>query len=197
MKIILAGACLMLMGVVAYGQDVPSIPPQTTPQTQFIPRDMLKEDVSSVASSSNLTIEQLYTLINERDRQYQQRFESQEKAVNAALIAAKEAVNAALSAAQTAVNKAEVANEKRLDNQNEFRGQLKDQAAMLMPRSEADIRFKSIESAIAQHSDVLARSGGQFSGVQWIIGVIGAAIGGLFTMIALGLQYRIANKPVK
>lgn len=196
MKTVIIGACLLLMGAAAHGQDIPVAPPQA-PQNQFIPRDVLKMDIPSiqangVASSSNLTIEQLYTLINERDRQYQQRFESQEKAVNAALIAAKEAVNAALSAAQTAVNKAEIANEKRLDNQNEFRGQLKDQAASLMPRAEADAHFQSIEKELKRVSDAVAAGTGRFEGVQWMWGILGALFGGIIAIISIGLSLRNA-----
>ena len=102
--------------------------------------------------------EYIYQIISERDRQYAQRFEAQQKAVDAALVAqdkatsaafaaAKEAVaaalaaqeratNAAFTAANSAVTKAEMANEKRLDNVNEFRGQLKDQAAGFVTRAE-------------------------------------------------------------
>lgn len=182
---------LMFIPAVAYGQDsnLPIAPPQS-PQPLFIPRDVLKADVSSVPSTSDLTIEQLYTLINERDRQYQQRFEGQEKAVNAALIAAKEAVNAALAAAKEAVNKAETANEKRLDNQNEFRGQLKDQAATLLPRAEADIRFRAIEGEMNRISDAVLSGTKQLEGAQWLWGLLGALVGGIIAIITVGLSIR-------
>lgn len=193
MKVLIVAACILLMGTISHGQEIQ--PPQA-PQNQFFPRDVLKLDTpsiqSGIASSSNLTIEQLYTLINERDRQYQQRFESQEKAVNAALIAAKEAVNAALSAAQTAVNKAEIANEKRLDNQNEFRGQLKDQASTLLPRTEAEARFKAIEIDMNRMNNAIIAGTGKFEGAQWLWGIIGAVIGGIFTIITIGLSIKSA-----
>jgi hypothetical protein len=102
--------------------------------------------------------EYLSQVITERDRQYAQRFEAQQKAVDAALVAqdkatsaafaaAKEAVaaalaaqeratNAAFTAANSAVSKAETANEKRLDSVNEFRSQLKDQASNFVTRTE-------------------------------------------------------------
>lgn len=133
------------------------------------------------------TIEQLQELINERDRQYQQRFEGQDNAVNAALIAAKEAVNAALAAAKEAVTKAEVANEKRLDNVNEFRGQLKDQAATLMPRAEADVHFKAIENEVARINAIVLTSRGRFEGAQWLWGIIGGLAGGIIAILAVGL----------
>lgn len=198
MKATIIGICLLLMATAVYGQEVQQlqVPPPQAPQPMLIPRDVLKMDVPSIAgstpSSSNLTMEQLYTLINERDRQYNQRFEAQEKAVNAALIAAKEAVNAALAAAQTAVNKAEIANEKRLDNQNEFRGQLKDQAANLMPRSEADARFVGLEKDVKRLSDSIIAGAGTIAGIQWMWGVLGALGGGIITIIGVGLSLRSA-----
>jgi|ERR1043166_1354888 cytochrome c biogenesis protein ResB len=80
----------------------------------------------------------LKELINERDKQYAQRFEAQEKAVAAAWDAAREARN-----------KAEASAEKRFDSVNEFRNTLKDQQLTLMTRTEAEIRFKSLEDKVA------------------------------------------------
>src|SRR6185295_16580666 len=97
-RFILAMA-LAFLPAIAHGEEA-SVQPIIPPSPIF-QRDVLKAEATSVPpSTSDLTIEQIYTLINERDRQYQQRFEGQEKAVNAALIAAKEAVNAALAAAK-------------------------------------------------------------------------------------------------
>ncbi len=79
----------------------------------------------------------LLVLINERDTQYQQRFEAQEKAVTAALDAAKEAVA-----------KAETAAEKRFDAVNEFRAQLADQASTFMPRNEYNVQYQSLNEKI-------------------------------------------------
>lgn len=67
----------------------------------------------------------LKELLAAADRRYEQRFDAQEKAVQAALNAAKDAVN-----------KAEQASEKRLDSVNEFRAQLRDQAGTFVTRSE-------------------------------------------------------------
>jgi hypothetical protein len=114
--------------------------------------------------------EYLYQIISERDRQYAQRFEAQQKAVDAALIAQdkataaafaaaekavaaalsaqEKATNAALLAANTAMQKADTANEKRFDGVNEFRGQLKDQAATLASRAELTILSKALSDKI-------------------------------------------------
>ena len=147
---------------------------------------------SSQPSINDITTNGLFILLDERDRQYKQRFEDSEKAVNAALVAAKEAVNAALAAAKEAVTKAETANEKRLDNVNEFRGQLKDQAATLLPRAEADIRFRSIENELSKLSDAVLSGTGKFEGAQWLWGIIGALIGGIIAIITVGLSIRNA-----
>jgi hypothetical protein len=94
------------------------------------------------------TLDMYFTkVMDERDRTYQQRWESSEKATVAALQGQKDAVStaftaqekavaAALTAADRAVSKAEVASEKRFDSVNEFRGQLSDQAASFLPRIE-------------------------------------------------------------
>jgi hypothetical protein len=101
----------------------------------------------------------LMGVMNERDRAYQHRYEAQEKAVAAALLAQErlsqtsfasqeKAVAAALTAAQSAVNKAEVAAEKRFDSVNEFRAQLADQAATFLPRAEFDRAIGSLSEKL-------------------------------------------------
>jgi hypothetical protein len=88
-------------------------------------------------------------LLAQLDRRYEQRFEAQEKAVDAALASAEKAVSAALAAQEKAVDKAERADEKRFESVNEFRAQLSDQAGSFLPRAEADVRFTSINEKIA------------------------------------------------
>jgi phosphopantetheinyl transferase (holo-ACP synthase) len=74
--------------------------------------------------------EYVLELLDERDVRYQQRFEAQTKAVEAALLAAKEAVI-----------KAELAMEKRFDGVNEFRETLSDQAAQFVTLAQfADLK---------------------------------------------------------
>jgi hypothetical protein len=90
----------------------------------------------------------------ERDRRLDERFESQEKAVSAALAAAEKAVNAALLAAEKAVTKAEISQQRVNEGQNEFRGTLKDQAADLMPRAETELLVKELR---AQLDDLRSR----------------------------------------
>jgi hypothetical protein len=65
-------------------------------------------------------------------------------AVDAALAAAEKAVAAALTAAKEAVTKAEIAQTKTNEGQNEFRGQLRDQASTFLTRAEWDLSHKSL-----------------------------------------------------
>ena len=80
--------------------------------------------------------------LNERDRRLSERFEAQDKAVNAALTAAKEAVD-----------KAEKAQERRLDLLNEFRSQSQDEQARFATREFVDTlseKQKHIENSVAR-----------------------------------------------
>lgn len=133
----------------------------------------------------------LLALVEEADRRSGQRFESQEKAVNAALIAAKEAVNAALIAAKEAVIKAEGSTEKRFDATNEFRAQLADQASTFMPRAEAEQRIgqmaeklsdldrrltDSLAAVVTQLSAGVGRSSGYATAWSVLLGALVVAV---------------------
>ena len=106
------------------------------------------------ASVSSWTVDTLLALMDERDQRYGQRFEAQQEALTAALIAAEKAVSKALEAAEKAVSKAEIATEKRFESMNEFRDQLRDQAATLLSRVEYAAKVDSLDKAI---SDLTAR----------------------------------------
>ncbi len=99
------------------------------------------------------------TLIEERTKHNNLRFEAAEKAVMQALTASKDAVA-----------KAEMASEKRFDSVNEFRNTLKDQQSTLMTRIEAEARFKSIEEKID------AMKGSSAAGANWLWGLIVSAV---------------------
>lgn len=77
-----------------------------------------------------------------------QRFSDNDKAVQTALVAQEKAVTAALQASKEAVLKAEIATEKRFDSVNEFRAQLADQSATLMPRSEFQVQHAALNDKI-------------------------------------------------
>jgi hypothetical protein len=110
----------------------------------------------------------LTAIYDERDLRYQQRFDAQTKAVEAALLAAKEAVI-----------KAELAMEKRFDGVNEFRETLSDQAAQFVTLAQ----FTELKERVD-------RSEGRSSGLNagWGILLGAAALIGTVTTIILALS---------
>jgi len=101
----------------------------------------------------------------------EQRFESQDRAVAAALAAQEKAVTAALGAAERAVLKAEAAADKRFDAVNEFRATLSDQARLLMPRGEAQAELKNLREKIETLTAKMEAMGGKSAGFSagWLI----------------------------
>jgi hypothetical protein len=76
-------------------------------------------------------------------------------------VADDRAVQSALASAKEAVIKAEVASEKRFEAVNEFRSTLADQATRLLPRAEADARFKAIEDKVGIGASLDSTAQGQ------------------------------------
>lgn len=115
---------------------------------------------------------ELLSILNERSTANNQRFDAQEKAVAAALAAAKEAVA-----------KAEAAAEKRFDSVNEFRATLKDQQSTLIPRTEVDVRLKGMDSKIADNEarivQIVSRAEGSAQLWQGITVALGIGIAGI------------------
>jgi hypothetical protein len=93
----------------------------------------------------NRKFAQLEERIENNDKRYQQRWESD-----------KEALTAALAAQQKAVDKAEIATAARFESVNEFRGQLGDQARTLLPRAEYEVQHQEDTRQIAENRDALA-----------------------------------------
>lgn len=96
----------------------------------------------------------LQKLMDERDRLYMNSFKASEVAVAAALAGSEKAVNAAFLASEKAVLKAEQAQKEYNERSNEFRGQLDDQAKMLMPRTESLTMFKALEEKVTRMDSV-------------------------------------------
>ncbi|MEW2267793.1 hypothetical protein [Streptomyces sp. NPDC047868] len=114
---------------------------------------------------------------NERDLRYQQRFDAQTKAIEAALLAAKEAVI-----------KAELANDKRFEGVNEFRQTLSDQAAQFMTRTEAEAAISRNTERIQDLTDRLNRSEGHGQGLNAGWAYLLAGISAIATVIAIALS---------
>ena len=110
------------------------------------------------------------------DVRYDQRFQAQKDAIQAALVAQEKAVNAALTAADRAVAKAETAAERRFDSVNEFRGQLDDQARTFVPRGEYAAlleRVGKLEEAITR---LAGASAGRAGAIGWVVAAAGLAL---------------------
>jgi hypothetical protein len=119
--------------------------------------------------------------MDERDRRYGERFDAQEKAVAAALAAAKEAVT-----------KAEVATEKRLEGLNELRKMSSDQASLFMPKTEAEIRLaalgKDVDDLRTSRDVGTGRFVGREAGTadnRWLYGAVISAVSILISLAVL------------
>jgi hypothetical protein len=133
--------------------------------------------------------EYFQAILDERDLRYQQRFDAQQEALNAALLAAKEAVQTALTAAEKAVIKAETAAERRFESVNEFRAQLSDQANTFMPRAEAEQRIGVLGESLGKLEKVVSTSTGRGAGVSAAMAGL-LAVGGL-VLTALGIAVAV------
>jgi hypothetical protein len=94
-------------------------------------------------------------IMAEMDRRYDERFGGVNErftaagtAVTAALAAQEKAVAAAFLASEKAIVKAEDSQKDYNERSNEFRGQLDDQAKMLMPRMETTALLKAMDDKI-------------------------------------------------
>jgi hypothetical protein len=87
-------------------------------------------------------------LMDERDRRYGVQFADAKEAVQSALIAQKELTSQAFLASKEAINKADVAGTVNDAKNNEFRSQLKDQAASFPTRIEVDNKTDALGQKI-------------------------------------------------
>lgn len=115
--------------------------------------------------------------------------ESDQIALQAALVAQEKAVAAALTAAKEAVLKAETAAEKRFESVNEFRQSLADQTATLLPRTEYDAAHQSVVEKIDGLTDRMNRKDGQSTGSDKTIAYIVTAISLGFGVVGMILAF--------
>jgi len=114
-------------------------------------------------------LDHVLALLAQMDLRYQQRFDAQQKALDAALLAAKEAVQTALLAAKEAVIKAEVATENRLTLLNELRSGV---ATKEQLESAAD-RLADLKERLDK---LEGRSTGASQLWAWLVAAVGAAV---------------------
>lgn len=103
----------------------------------------------------------------------------------------QKAVSAALQAAKEAVTKAENATEKRFESVNEFRQQLADQTNTFISRLEYDAQHKALEDKVSDLTDRMNKNDGVKQGSDVTIGKIYAAIGVVGAV--LGILVLLAN----
>ena len=178
--------------------------PQPSPASDWTTETLRQHVLELIASRDHalkVAIDALHRELGERDLRYQQRYDAQTQALEAARLQTAQANEVALTAAEKAVNKAEAAAAERFRSVNEFRGQLADQAATLMLRSEAAVQFNALLEKIealaeehrrdmvvmremadrlAAHSDerlkLLESSGANLQGRLWSLGAAMALV---------------------
>lgn len=101
-----------------------------------------------------------------------ERYATQTAAVDKAFEAADVAVQAALKSAEKAVAKAETAADKRFDAVNEFRGQLADQAALFLTRTEYAANHENLVDRVSELTARVDRTEGKSSGTTATIGLL-------------------------
>jgi hypothetical protein len=132
----------------------------------------------------NSKIEYLTTLISANDRRYEQRFEGQ-----------KAAIDAAFSAQKEAITKAENSTERRFENMNEFRGALDNQQRTLIPRSEVVVMVHGLEEKIANNTKQMDAFLAERQGIKGGWGYAAGLIGVVLTLASLGLLIVKALRP--
>jgi hypothetical protein len=115
-------------------------------------------------------------LLREMDLRYQQRFDAQQQALDAALLAQEKSVQTAMIASEKAIVKSEVAAEKRFDGVNEFRQLVTDLVREQMPRIEAEQRMASMAEKVEELRNTVTASAGRGQGLQagwgYLLGVL-------------------------
>jgi hypothetical protein len=113
--------------------------------------------VDSLQKYTVQRIDDLVMLLDERHRAQikatEAAFMAQQAAMRTAFDAADKAVQAALIAVEKASDRAEGASDKRFESVNEFRGQLADQAANLISRSEYLVQHNALDDKVISISD--------------------------------------------
>lgn len=122
-----------------------------------------------IEASEQLTAARITMLSNKLDERY---------------VTQQTAMEAARLAAEKAVTKAETASEKRFEGVNEFRAQLADQQGTFMPRAEANARIDALTDKINDAVSRLDVNQGKGTGTQQSWGVLIGAVGLIAVLIS-------------
>jgi tetrahydromethanopterin S-methyltransferase subunit G len=129
--------------------------------------------------------EHLEAVIAAKDTRDQQRYDAQQKALEAALLAAEKAVATAMAAAEKAVVKAEMAAEKRFDAVNEFRGAYQDIISQQMPRVEAEQRLSALTEKVDDLKSEASKRAGHTMGLNAGWGILLSAVVMIATIVSV------------
>jgi hypothetical protein len=113
-------------------------------------------------------------MFEQRDLRYQQRFDAQTSAIDAALLAAKEAVT-----------KAEISTERRFDSVNEFRETLSDQAGEFVTRAEFDAVRSAAEERLRDITTRMDKAEGKSTGYGALYGWALAGISAIVSIVVI------------
>ena len=118
--------------------------------------------------------EHVLALLSANDTRYEQRFLSTEK-LNAVAI-----VNA-----DKAVAQAEIANEKRFDNTNEWRNAMQDRDKLTMSRDAADAKFQALTERIAAMDVRLEKTEASREGAGSTWKIMASVLGALLAIVSI------------
>lgn len=105
-------------------------------------------------------------LMAERDVRYMGMFTAGDKAVSAALAAAKEQTRDAFNSSEKAIVKAEEAQKSYNASHNDLARKMDEQNKATMPRMEIDSRFKNLEEKLALLTGSFTAGSGMQTGAQ-------------------------------
>lgn len=111
-------------------------------------------------------LDSLRELIDERDRLYKERDESQHTAVAAALTAVKEQTTAAFAASKEAIQEAKKSQDAYNITHNDLVRKMDDQNKATMPRAETEARFRSLDEKVDEVKLALASGSGVIQGTR-------------------------------
>jgi hypothetical protein len=123
-------------------------------------------------------VDNLKTLIDANDKNYNQRFEN-----------VLQATQSALAASDRAVTKAEMASEKRFDAVNEFRATLADQQRSFIPRNEVEVITKGINDRMEKVENSIILQAGKGQGMSSLWGYIVGVVGVVIAIISLLIKF--------
>jgi hypothetical protein len=144
---------------------------------------------------SGLTVDTLHlyllTIMDERDRRYEQRFGGIDKEFGSHVEQVRAETLSALQATEKAITKAEIATERRFEGVNEFRKTLSDQTNTFVARAEIEANQERIRERIQDLTDRINKGEGRDSGFHAGWGYLIAFIGvlGVLATIYITLKH--------